>query len=210
MYGVLGEDKSDFQTLKILVQRLADKKKVDIRGKGYTGCGELLKKGGEDLKLLSDMGCTRFIIAHDADQRDSKEVGQMVRDKITAASAKFSTSFAPSTANSYAAARRSKRRMDAATTLPAGAAELTLGLLNVATQAWVEQEYRRAKHFNPLTDVTRHRFRAVVGRPSGCQLRPVPPRKPKRPEGRPTDDCCVTSALKLIYNAMARLMLEQA
>ena len=82
MYGVLGEDKSDFQTLKILVQRLADKKKVDIRGKGYTGCGELLKKGGEDLKLLSDMGCTRFIIAHDADQRDSKEVGQMLRDKI--------------------------------------------------------------------------------------------------------------------------------
>ena len=82
MYGVLGEDKSDFQTLKILVQRLADKKKVDILGKGYTGCGELLKKGGEDLKLLSDMGCTRFIIAHDADQRDSKEVGQMLMDKI--------------------------------------------------------------------------------------------------------------------------------
>ena len=82
MYGVLGEDKSDFQTLKILVQRLADKKKVDILGKGYTGCGELLKKGGEDLKLLSDMGCTRFVIAHDADQRDFRDVQRDLVDKI--------------------------------------------------------------------------------------------------------------------------------
>ena len=82
MYGVLGEDKSDFETLKILVQRLVGKKKVCFQGKGYTGCGELLKKGGKDLKLLSDMGCTRFIIAHDADQRDVNEVRLKLIDKI--------------------------------------------------------------------------------------------------------------------------------
>ena len=82
MYGILGEDKSDYETLKILVQRLVNKEKVRFQGKGYTGSGELLKKGGKDLKLLFDSGCTQFIIAHDADQKDSKEVEQELRNEI--------------------------------------------------------------------------------------------------------------------------------
>ena len=47
-----------------------------------------------------------------------------------------------------------------------------------------------------ITDVTQHRLRAVAGRPSGCRLRLGPSRKPKRPEGRPTNNRCVTSVIK--------------
>lgn len=45
MYGVLGEDKSDVATLKVLIRRLANDEKVSI--KGYDGCGEMLRKGGK-------------------------------------------------------------------------------------------------------------------------------------------------------------------
>ncbi|MEI7868416.1 MAG: hypothetical protein WCI11_11020 [Candidatus Methylumidiphilus sp.] len=95
--------------------------------------------------------------------------------------------------------------MDAATTLPAGAAELTLGLLNVATHAWVEQEYHRAKHFDPLTDVTQGAPKlALATYPSRLRL------DVKASFDAPAIGPCVTSALKLIYNAPTCWMHGQA
>ncbi len=83
--------------------------------------------------------------------------------------------------------------MDAATTLPAGAAELTLGLLNVATQAWVEQEYHRAKHFNPFK-LMALKLQLVYGVPDAVDSATL----------------CRRVRDIIIYNAMARLMLGQA
>ena len=37
MYGILGEDKSDAETIKVLVRRLADDQGLTVRTKGYGG-----------------------------------------------------------------------------------------------------------------------------------------------------------------------------
>ena len=82
MYGILGEDDSDIQTLRVLIRRLANDETLPIRGKGFDGCGKLLKDGWKFLKTLPELGCTRFIIAHDADQNDAGEIKRKLKDKI--------------------------------------------------------------------------------------------------------------------------------
>lgn len=82
MYGILAEDDSDIQTLKVIIRRLADDKTIPIRGKGFSGCGKLLKDGWKYLKSLPSLNCSRFIFAHDADQRNYREVQRQLFDSI--------------------------------------------------------------------------------------------------------------------------------
>jgi len=73
MYGVLGEDKSDVETLKVLIKKLAHNEKITIKTKGYTGCGDLLKNGWRQLQLFKNLGCHRFIVCYDADGENPKK-----------------------------------------------------------------------------------------------------------------------------------------
>jgi len=51
VYGILGEDQSDVDTLKVLVRRLTGNESLPIKGKGYGGCGEMLNKGASQLRI---------------------------------------------------------------------------------------------------------------------------------------------------------------
>ncbi len=82
MYGILGEDKSDVATLKVLIHRLADDDSITIKTKGYSGCGEMLKKGGKQLKLFVRLGCNRLIICYDADNEEPESRYQEVVGRI--------------------------------------------------------------------------------------------------------------------------------
>jgi hypothetical protein len=82
VYGVLGEDKSDVATLKVLIQRLAADENVSIKTKGYNGCGERLTKGAKQLKLFAKLGCNRFIVCYDADNEESNNRYQEVVKRI--------------------------------------------------------------------------------------------------------------------------------
>jgi len=85
MYGILGEHKSDVATLKVIIRRLAGNDKLSIHGKGYGGCGELLRKGAREIQGLIDAyDCSRFIVCRDADgptpdDSRSKVLNQIVR-----------------------------------------------------------------------------------------------------------------------------------
>lgn len=73
MYGILGEDTSDVDTLDILIRRLQAQHKLAITQnlkKGYKGSGELLKKGYRTLEEWKRRGCTKFLVVQDADQKD--------------------------------------------------------------------------------------------------------------------------------------------
>ena len=72
MYGIIGEDKSDVDTLKVLIRRLGEDEGIRIRPKGYEGCGEMLKKGCAQLAAFADLGCTRFVISFDSDGLDPR------------------------------------------------------------------------------------------------------------------------------------------
>lgn len=70
MFGILGEDASDFNTLKVIVKRLLNDESVTIRGRGYSGCGELLRKGARELQALAGLGMEKFVVCYDCDGAD--------------------------------------------------------------------------------------------------------------------------------------------
>ena len=82
MYGILGEDESDVQTLKVLIRRLRDDPKLPLKLKGYDGCGEMLRKGERQLHLFAGLGCDRFVICYDADGHDPNDRREEVMRKI--------------------------------------------------------------------------------------------------------------------------------
>jgi hypothetical protein len=82
VYGLIAEDSSDVETLKVLIRRLAHNSALRIEGKGYEGCGEMLRKGAKQLRLLADLGCTRFIIGYDSDGDPPAERRQEAMEKI--------------------------------------------------------------------------------------------------------------------------------
>jgi hypothetical protein len=82
VYGILGEDQSDVETLKVLVRRLAGSESLPVMRKGYGGCAEMLRKGAKQLRLFRDLQCTRFIVCHDADGPDPVLKHEVVRRKV--------------------------------------------------------------------------------------------------------------------------------
>jgi hypothetical protein len=82
VYGILGEDDSDVQTLKVLVKRLAGNESLRVKTKGYGGCGEMLRKGARQLQLFRSLNMTRFIVCYDADGPDPEPKRQLVVRKI--------------------------------------------------------------------------------------------------------------------------------
>lgn len=79
MYGIFGEDQTDFLTLKEIVWELKKKDySLPIRGQGFGGCGNLLKSCSRSMKLLYEVGCRRFIICVDADGRKPDDMRREV------------------------------------------------------------------------------------------------------------------------------------
>ncbi len=83
MYGILGEHRSDAETVKVLVRRLARNQDLSIKIKGYEGCGELRKKGARQLQAFAALGCSKFIVCHDADGPDPARSRSAVEREIT-------------------------------------------------------------------------------------------------------------------------------
>ncbi len=87
MYGIIGEDRSDVDTLKVLIRRLSSDDSVPIKGKGFTGCGEMLKKGARQFRLFQGLGCSRFLVCYDADNEEPFRRHQEVLERIVRPSA---------------------------------------------------------------------------------------------------------------------------
>jgi hypothetical protein len=53
-----------------IIRRLRADPRTPIRGKGYSGAGELLKKGANQLRAYIEQGCSHFVVCYDADGPD--------------------------------------------------------------------------------------------------------------------------------------------
>jgi hypothetical protein len=84
MYAIIGEDRSDINTLKVLVRRLANDNSISIHGKGYEGCAQMLRKGAVQLAMFSraPMNCKRFIVCYDSDGNNPSDRRKEVISKI--------------------------------------------------------------------------------------------------------------------------------
>jgi hypothetical protein len=83
MFGVIGEDRSDVSTLKVLIRRLADDESLSVRGRGYEGASQMLRKGGKQLEMFANTyNCRRFIICYDSDSAAPADRYEEVKEKI--------------------------------------------------------------------------------------------------------------------------------
>lgn len=67
---------------KELIFRIANDRSLTIKCRGYSSCGEMLRKGAKQLQLFNDLGCKRFVICYDADRDNPVERKQSIIDNI--------------------------------------------------------------------------------------------------------------------------------
>lgn len=72
--GVITEDKTDADTLRVFIQRLRGGE-VSVKARFGRGCGEILRKGERYMHELVHDGCRRLILVRDLD-RDARN-GQL-------------------------------------------------------------------------------------------------------------------------------------
>ena len=82
MFGILGEDKSDADTIDVLVRRLLKTPNLKTRKKGTMGFGNLIKQGAKDLNVFDKLGCDRFIVCHDSDGADPNEIENRIKREV--------------------------------------------------------------------------------------------------------------------------------
>lgn len=84
MYAVLGEHRSDAETLKVLIRKIARKPHLNVKIKGYEGGGELKRKGAKQITLFAQLyGCSRFVVCHDADGPNPTKKRQEIEELVT-------------------------------------------------------------------------------------------------------------------------------
>jgi uncharacterized protein DUF4276 len=82
IFAVLAEDRSDTDSLVVLVKRISGSSNATVFSKGFSGCGELCRKAGIHIRSFADRGASHFIICHDADESDPREIKAKVETAI--------------------------------------------------------------------------------------------------------------------------------
>lgn len=67
MLGLIGENRSDTDTLRILCRRFTAAPNLPIRQVSCRGGGNIFRAGARHLRLLAQRGCNKIILCHDAD-----------------------------------------------------------------------------------------------------------------------------------------------
>lgn len=82
VYGILGEDKSDKDTILAIIRSLACDNSIVGKGRGFNGKGNLLNNGARELRSLHSGGCRRFVICLDSDDKSIAALREDVRRKV--------------------------------------------------------------------------------------------------------------------------------
>ena len=82
MFAVLAEDPSDADALVALVKSITGRTNLKVHKKGFGGCGQLCRKAPSYIKLFADQGATRFVICHDSDGLDPRDIRAKVEAVI--------------------------------------------------------------------------------------------------------------------------------
>jgi Domain of unknown function (DUF4276) len=83
LYAIIAEDKSDVETLTALIRLIAGSQSISIKGKGYGGCAEMLRKGARQIQAFHDTGsCQRFVVCYDSDKASPDVRRQELIDKV--------------------------------------------------------------------------------------------------------------------------------
>lgn len=84
MFAVLAEDRSDVDSLVVLIKRISGMNNATVQRKGFSGCGELCRKAWSHIQEFADKGATHFIVCHDSDGNDPVEIKKKVLENLGA------------------------------------------------------------------------------------------------------------------------------
>src|SRR5277367_2803271 len=84
MFAVLAEDKTDAQAIAILVKRIIEIPNCKVLQKGFDGCSKLRRKSWSQIKAFHELGARHFIICHDADKHEPREIKQAIEKALRA------------------------------------------------------------------------------------------------------------------------------
>jgi hypothetical protein len=80
--GVIAEDHSDVDSVKILIQRITGISKVGTKRRVGKGCGKIKRKCNAWASQMRDCGCSLLILLHDLDNRDIAELRQQIEQSL--------------------------------------------------------------------------------------------------------------------------------
>lgn len=80
--GIIAEDNSDFETVKILIQRMLKRTNLSFKRAIGNGCGRLKKKALDFAINLEKKGCDMLILIHDLDNNIHQKLHNDLIEKI--------------------------------------------------------------------------------------------------------------------------------
>lgn len=87
--GLIVEDDSDFDSLKILIQRIVNKENLKIRKSISNGCGKLRRKAASYAVNLTNRGCNMIIVVHDLDRNNHMDLKNELEGIVAESPAKY-------------------------------------------------------------------------------------------------------------------------
>jgi hypothetical protein len=87
--GLIVEDNSDFDSFKILIQRITNKDNIKFRKAISIGCGKLRRKASSYAVNLYQKGCNMIIIVQDLDRNEYDSLKKELEEKISSSPANY-------------------------------------------------------------------------------------------------------------------------
>lgn len=81
--GIIAEDKSDFDSSKALIKRMAKKDNIAFKKAIGNGCGKLKRKAGDYAIDLKKRGCDMLVLLHDLDRNDLDKLKKELDEKLS-------------------------------------------------------------------------------------------------------------------------------
>ncbi len=81
--GIICEDKSDFQSLRILISRVLDKNNLSFKKRTGEGGSNILLKCDKWANELLEQGCDLLLVVHDRDREDYEELNNKIKTKLS-------------------------------------------------------------------------------------------------------------------------------
>jgi len=81
-FGIIAEDKSDVDSARILIHRIANNNHIGIKNWVGEGCGRINRKCLDWSTDLKKRGCSRLILIHDLDRKDLNCLKQKIMESL--------------------------------------------------------------------------------------------------------------------------------
>ncbi len=80
--GLIVEDNSDYESFRIIINRIVNNKKLSFAKFVGSGCGKIKRKAQAYCRILEKRGCDLLILVHDLDRNNYDELERDLKSKF--------------------------------------------------------------------------------------------------------------------------------